>query len=219
VTGDDPRHAPPAGASEGEGMSSEDGDGDLVAAAVAGSDSAFTALVRRHAGAVYRVALRMTGNPADAEEVLQETFVQVHRKLDGFRGEARFSTWLYSIAVRAALMRRRAAGSRPVERPLDDYLPRFDESGTYVRLDVDYSAAARADQVVERRQLARAALGFVAELPELYRAPFVLRDLEELDTEETAALLGIEVAAVRQRLHRARLMLRARLNELVGDDS
>jgi RNA polymerase sigma-70 factor (ECF subfamily) len=200
-------------------MSVDDADRELVASATAGDEGAFAALVRRHAGAMYRVALRMTGNPSDAEEVLQEAFAQAHRKLDSFRGEARFSTWLYSIAVRTVLMRRRAERSRPVERPLDDYLPRFDENGTYARLDLDYSTAARADALVERRQLARAALAFVAELPELYRAAFVLRDLEELDTEETAALLGIDVATVRQRLHRARLMLRARLNELVGDDS
>jgi RNA polymerase sigma-70 factor (ECF subfamily) len=200
-------------------MSVDDADRELVASATAGDEGAFAALVRRHAGAMYRVALRMTGNPSDAEEVLQEAFAQAHRKLDSFRGEARFSTWLYSIAVRTVLLRRRAARSRPGERPLDDYLPRFDENGTYARLDLDYSTAARADALVERRQLARAALAFVAELPELYRAAFVLRDLEELDTEETAALLGIDVATVRQRLHRARLMLRARLNELVGDDS
>jgi RNA polymerase sigma-70 factor (ECF subfamily) len=73
--------------------------------------------------------------------------------------------------------------------------------------------------VVENRQLARAALEFVAELPELYRGPFVLRDLEELDTEETAAILGVDVDLVRQRVHRARLMLRARLTKLVGADS
>src|SRR5262249_7954550 len=95
-------------------------------------------------------------------------------------------------------------------------LPRFDATGTLARLDLDYSVAARADTLVEQRQLAQAALAAVAELPELYRAPFVLRDLEGLDSEETAALLGVDAALVRQRLHRARLMLRRKLNQLVG---
>jgi RNA polymerase sigma-70 factor (ECF subfamily) len=194
-------------------------DHELISRAGAGDAPAFEELVQRHARTVYRVALRLTGNASDAEDVLQETFGHVHRRLAAFRGEAKFSTWLYRIAVNAALMHRRARRSRPVELPIEHYLPRFDETGTYARLDVDYSQAARADEVVERRELVRAALTFVAELPELYRVPFVLRDLEGLDTEETATLLGVEVAAVRQRLHRARLMLRARLTQLVGGDA
>jgi RNA polymerase sigma-70 factor (ECF subfamily) len=161
----------------------------------------------------------MTGSGTDAEDVLQETFLRVHRRLETYRREAKFSTWLYGIATNAALMLRRSRRSRPIERPLADYLPTFDETGTYARLDIDYSCAARADAVVEHRELARAALEFVADLPELYRAPFVLRDLEELDTEETAAILGVDVTVVRQRVHRARLMLRARLNQLIGVES
>jgi RNA polymerase sigma-70 factor, ECF subfamily len=194
-------------------------DDEMVALALTGQPAAFAQLVQRHSRTVYRVALRMTGSATDAEDVLQETFLQVHKKLDTFLHDAKFSTWLYSIATNAALMQLRARRSRPVERPLADYLPQFDETGTYARLDVDYSCAARADVVVENRQLARAALEFVAELPELYRVPFVLRDLEELDTEETAAILGVDVDLVRQRVHRARLMLRARLTKLVGADS
>jgi RNA polymerase sigma-70 factor (ECF subfamily) len=150
---------------------------------------------------------------------LQETFLQVHRKLDTFRREAKFSSWLYGMATNAALMSLRARRSRPAERPITDVLPPFDETGTYARLDVDYSCAARVDTVVEHRELARAALEFVADLPELYRAPFVLRDLEELDTEEAATILGVDVTVVRQRVHRARLMLRARLNQLMGAES
>lgn len=194
-------------------------DDELVALALAGKANAFTELVRRHTRTIYRLALRMTGSGTDAEDVLQETFLRVHRRLETYRREAKFSTWLYGIATNAALMLRRSRRSRPIERPLADYLPTFDETGTYARLDIDYSCAARADAVVEHRELARAALEFVADLPELYRAPFVLRDLEELDTEETAAILGVDVTVVRQRVHRARLMLRARLNQLIGVES
>jgi len=194
-------------------------DDELVALAIAGTPDAFAELVRRHTRTIYMLGLRMTGSGTDAEDVLQETFLQAHRKLETFRGDAKFSTWLYGIATNAALMLLRARRSRPIERPLADYLPTFDETGTYARLDVDYSCAARADDVVEHRELARAALEFVADLPELYRVPFVLRDLEELDTEEAATILGVDVTVVRQRVHRARLMLRARLNQLIGVES
>jgi RNA polymerase sigma-70 factor (ECF subfamily) len=194
-------------------------DDELVSLALRSEPGAFARLVQRHTRTVYRLALRMTGNAADAEEVLQETFLRMHSKLDSFRHESKFSTWLYGIATNAALMHLRARRARPEERALDEHLPAFDETGTWARLEVDYSAAARADAIVERRELARAALEFVAELPEPYRAAFVLRDLEDLDSEEVARILGIEVAALRQRVHRARLMLRARLNELVGGDS
>ncbi len=153
-------------------------DDEMVALALTGQPAAFAQLVQRHSRTVYRVALRMTGNATDAEDVMQETFLQVHRRLDTFLHEAKFSTWLYGIATNAALMHLRARRSRPIERPLADYLPRFDETGTYARLDV-----------------------------------------EELDTEETATILGVDVALVRQRVHRARLMLRARLTKLVGVDS
>lgn len=194
-------------------------DDELVARALTGEPDAFPELVRRHTRTIYRLALRMTGSATDAEDILQETFLQVHRKLETFRREAKFSTWLYGVATNAALMLLRARRSRPVERPLEDYLPPFDETGTYARLDVDYSCAARADIVVEHRELARAALEFVADLPDLYRVAFVLRDLEELDSEETATILGVDAVVVRQRVHRARLMLRARLNQLIGVES
>jgi RNA polymerase sigma-70 factor (ECF subfamily) len=194
-------------------------DEDLLSRARAGDQASFAELVRRHTRVAYRVALRLTGNPSDAEEVLQEAFLSLHRNLDGFRGDAKLSTWIYRIVVNAALMHLRARRRRIVELPIEDYLPAFDATGTWARLDTDYSCAARADEVVERQELARFALQAVAELPELYRVPFVLRDLEGLDGEEAAQLLDLDAATLRQRLHRARLMLRARLNQLVGADS
>jgi RNA polymerase sigma-70 factor, ECF subfamily len=191
-------------------------DLELIAAAKEGKAPAFAQLVRRHSRLVFRIALRVTGNASDAEEVMQDVFLQVHRKLEAFRGEAKFSTWLYSIVINAALMHLRARRGRALEQLLDEGVPEFDETGRHRRIDVDLSTAARADELVEHRQLARAALEFVGSLPELYRLPFVLRDLEGMESEEVAALLGIEVAALRQRLHRARLILRERLNQLIG---
>jgi RNA polymerase sigma-70 factor (ECF subfamily) len=194
-------------------------DEDLVSRARARDPSAFAELVRRHTRVAYRVALRLAGNPSDAEEVLQEAFLSLHRNLEGFRGESKPSTWIYRIVVNAALMHLRARRRRIAELPIEDYLPAFDASGTWARLDADYSCAARADEVVERQELARFALQAVAELPEHYRVPFVLRDLEGLDGEEAARLLDLDAATLRQRVHRARLMLRARLNQLVGAES
>lgn len=196
--------------------SGDSSDEMLVAGARAGDAAAFDALVTRHQDRVYRLARRLLGDASDAQDVLQETFLQVYRKLDTFRGESKFSTWLYRVATNAALMHRRWRERHPAES-LEVYLPAFDDSGHHARRDVDYSRAARADEILEQRQLAEAAMAALERLPEIYRSVFVLRDLEELSTAETAELLDIEPAAVRQRLHRARLMLRGYLGHLVGE--
>lgn len=192
----------------------EASDEELAARAAAGDASAFEALVSRYQARVFRLACRLTGNEGDAPDVLQETFLQVHRGLGSFRGESRFSTWLYRIATNAALMLRRRRARRPTES-LEQFLPRFDPDGRHAAEPADLEAAARADELLDRGALARRAQEGLERLPELYREAFVLRDLEELPTAEVAALLGLEPAAVRQRVHRARLMLRGYLGELV----
>lgn len=193
----------------------EQGDEPLARLAAGGDESAFEALVARFQDRVYRLARRLTGSHSEAEDVLQETFLQVYRGLASFRGEARFSTWLFRIATNAALMQRRRNERRPAES-LEEYLPRFDESGRHARQDADLSLAARAEEILDRRRLAESALQGIDRLPELYRTAFVLRDLEEMPTSEVAAILGIDAAAVRQRVHRARLLLRGYLSHLVG---
>ena len=189
-------------------------DEELARRALAGDRAAFEALVGRHQERVYRLSRRLTGSPADAEEVVQETFLSAYRRLGGFRGEARFSTWLYRIATNAARMLRRGRARHQTE-PLDDYLPRFDRQGRHAR-DSDHARAADADEILDRARLVRHAQESLERLPERYRTPFVLRDLEEMPTEEVAAVLGISNALVRQRVHRARLMLRGYLSHLVG---
>jgi RNA polymerase sigma-70 factor (ECF subfamily) len=139
----------------------------------------------------------------------------VHRGLPAFRAESRFSTWVYRIATNTALMFRRARARRPAES-LEAYLPRFDGDGRHAAEPADLEAASRADELLDSRQLAEKARSALERLPEIYRAAFVLRDLEELTTAEVAELLGIDAAAVRQRVHRARLMLRGYLSDLVG---
>ena len=186
----------------------------LAARAAAGDDSAFEAIVGRYQARVFRLACRLTSD-SDASDVLQETFLQVYRHLPSFRGESQFRTWLYRIATNAALMHRRARARRPVE-PLDDFLPRFDDRGAHTATPAELQVASRADELLDRRFLAGKAREAIARLPDLYRDAFVLRDLEEMSTADVARALGLEPGTVRQRVHRARLMLRGFLGSLAG---
>jgi RNA polymerase sigma-70 factor (ECF subfamily) len=189
----------------------ESSDEALAARAAAGDGSAFESLVTRYEARAYR----LVGAEGDAQDALQEAFLHVFRKLGSFRGEARFSTWLYRIVTNAALMQRRSRSRRPTE-PLEGYLPRFEEGGLHAATAAEIAAASRVEERLDRRVLAQRALAGVDRLPELYRSAFVLRDLEELPTAEVAAVLGLEPATVRQRVHRARLMLRGYLGDLAG---
>jgi RNA polymerase sigma-70 factor, ECF subfamily len=192
----------------------EPSDETLAAQAAAGDDHAFEQIVGRYEARIFRLACRLTSD-TDAPDVLQETFLQLYRNLGAFRGDARFSTWLYRIATNAALMHRRARARRPAE-PLDAFLPRFDADGGHAGTPAELQLAARADEVLDRQWLAARAREMLSRLPDLYRDAFVLRDLEEMSTADAAEALGIEPAAVRQRVHRARLMLRGYLSHLVG---
>lgn len=188
-------------------------DEELAAKAAAGDDHAFETLVTRHQARVYRLACRLTSE-TDAPDVLQDTFLQIYRKLPTFRGESQFSTWMYRIATNTALMHRRASARRPAE-PLDGFLPQFDRDGRHAPTPAALRVAAQAEQRLDRDLLAAKAREFLDRLPDLYRDAFVLRDLEELPTAEVARILGAEPAAVRQRVHRARLMLRGYLGGLL----
>ena len=187
----------------------------LAVRAATGDTTAFETLVSRHEGRVYRLACRLTGSDTDAQDVLQETFLAVYRGLASFRGASRFSTWLYRIATNAALMHRRARRRRPTES-LEEFLPRFDEDGQHTPEASELRAASQADALLDGKLLAEEARSALERLPDLYREAFVLRDLEELETSEVADLLGVDAATVRQRVHRARLMLRGYLSHLVG---
>ena len=189
-------------------------DETLAARAAAGDDSAFEELVRRYQTRVFRLACRLTSD-TDAPDVLQETFLQVYRHLPSFRGESQFGTWVYRIATNAALMHRRARARRPAES-LDVFLPRFDANGKHAATPAELQVAACADERLDRQLLAEKARDVIAQLPDLYRDAFVLRDLEEMTTADVAEALGVDPATVRQRVHRARLMLRGFLSDLAG---
>lgn len=181
-------------------------DESLVARARAGARGAFDALVARHERRIYRLAIRMSHNPADAEEIAQETFLHAHRSLATFEGGSRFATWLYRIAVNEALMRRRAAQRRPTDS-LDELLRARGDGVVYGRSP----PAAAADALLDEKSLAEAVRQALAELDDSQRAALVLRDLEGLSSEEAASVLGLTPATVRQRAHRARLRLKDRL--------
>jgi RNA polymerase sigma-70 factor, ECF subfamily len=192
----------------------ESTDEVLAARAAAGDDAAFEALVVRYQHRVFRLACRLTSD-TDAPDVVQETFLQIYRHLSTFRGGAHFSTWVYRIATNAGLMHRRARARRPAE-PLDEYLPHFDADGKLEGTPDALQIASRVEEVLDRRELAKKAQVAIDRLPDLYREAFVLRDLEELSTAEVAQVLGVEPVTVRQRVHRARLLVRGYLSELAG---
>jgi RNA polymerase sigma-70 factor (ECF subfamily) len=192
----------------------DSGDEALAARAADGDTDAFEMLVIRYQQRVYRLVCRLTSE-TDAPDVLQDTFLQVHRHLDAFRGDAKFSTWLYRIATNAALMHRRSRARRPAES-LETFLPDFDGEGRHAQTPEALRLSSQVEEVLDRQILAEKAREAIERLPDLYREAFVLRDLEELPTSEVAHVLAIEPAAVRQRVHRARLMIRGYLSQLVG---
>lgn len=187
-------------------------DETLAAQAARGDDRAFDVLMERYQARVYRLACRLT-NETDAGDVVQNAFLQIYRRLNSFRGDARFSTWLYRVATNACLMWRRARARRPTE-PLNAFLPQFDSHGAHAQTPVYFERTLHLEERLDRERLAAAARDALARLPELYRRAFVLRDLEEVPTEEVAEILGVKAATVRQRVHRARLLLRGFLNAL-----
>jgi RNA polymerase sigma-70 factor (ECF subfamily) len=166
---------------------------------------AFEQLVAEYGDRVYGIALRVTGSPSDAEEVMQEAFLQAFRSWSTYRGEAAPTTWLYRIAVNAALMRVRSR--RPVE------LLSEQPEGLEV---VDWSADA-AEAVLRGELYQQVEAGLVL-LPEELRVTLILRDVEGLSTSETAATLEISEPAVKSRLHRARVLLRQYLTDVLAAD-
>lgn len=185
-------------------------DEELVRRAQAHDQAAFEALVRRHHEHVYRLALTMTKNPRDAEEIEQETFLNVFRKLGSFRGDSKFSSWLYRVTANFALMRLRKQRRQPSVL-LDDLLPHFYESGEFERAQSDWSH--QADKLLENKELGAQIHGALEKLPEKYRIILVMRDVEGLSNDEIAHTLGMSIPAVKSILHRSRLFVREQLNQ------
>jgi RNA polymerase sigma-70 factor, ECF subfamily len=165
-----------------------------------GDLAAFEEVYRTHAGRLYSVACRLVGNPADAEDLLQDIFLAAHRKLDSFRGDSALGTWLYRLATNLCLdhLRSRAVRTSQLTDTLDD------EPGLS-----DATSRGLADRTVARMDLERA----LTKLPEGCRAAFVLHDIEGLEHREVADVLGIAEGTSKSQVHKARLRLRALLSE------
>ena len=163
-----------------------------------GELGAFEELYRAHSGRLYSVALRMVGNTADAEDLLQEIFLSAHRKLEGFRGESSLGTWLYRMAVNLCLdyLRSRAGRASHITDPLDDD-PALPEVG----------GRGLADRTISRMDLERA----VSQLPLGCRTAFVLHDVEGLEHREIGEVMGIAEGTSKSQVHKARLRLRSLL--------
>ena len=185
-----------------------DPDAELVARWQAGEAEAFEALVRRHQVRVFRLLWRMLGSREEAEDVAQEAFLSLYRHGHRFRGEARFSTFVYRVAANAALNRRRTLGrSRARERQLAER----QAAGT------DLPAAPRdPEDAVAGSEIQRAVQRALLELPPDLRVATVLYDIEGVPYGEIARVLGIPEGTVKSRIHRARRALRDRLRSLVG---
>ncbi|GIX47539.1 MAG: DNA-directed RNA polymerase sigma-70 factor [Candidatus Tectimicrobiota bacterium] len=180
----------------------------LLARAKQGDVEAFERLVIAYEDQIYRLALRLTDDPAEAIEVVQDVLLTLYKKLSTFHEAAAFSTWLYRITVNAAYMKLRSR-KRRMEVALEDYLPAFTEDG---RLQEDAAGWAQNPETTLLCEEARARLRqAIAQLPPDYRVVFVLKDLEGLSHHEIGSLLDLSVPAVKSRLHRARLFLRHQL--------
>jgi RNA polymerase sigma-70 factor (ECF subfamily) len=184
-------------------------DHDLLAAARSGDARSVDTLLARHQKQIFRFGLRMCGNEDEAREVLQETLLAAFRGLHEFREDAHLSTWLYQIARSFCLKSRRRTAGEPEETvPIEK-----SEARAVPASDAAPDAKAHAREMGELLQAA------IRSLSERQREVLVLRDVEGLSAEEAAHVIGIEVGALKSRLHRARAELRERLVAVLGDDS
>ena len=174
-----------------------------------GDDAAYEALVRVYSGRLLAVTRRMLGSEEDARDAVQEAFVSAFRHLGSFEGGARLSTWLHRIAVNAALMKLRTRKRRP-EEPIEPLLPVFRDDGHHAEQFQSWDESA--ETTMARQETQALVRRCIDQLPESYRTVLLLRDIEQLDTEATAAMLYISQNAVKIRLHRARQALRTLLD-------
>jgi len=188
-------------------------DEALVALAQKGDAQAFDELVRRHSPRLYRLAMGMMRDHAEAMDALQDGLLNAWRRLDGFRGDAAFGSWVYRVTSNACLMRLRKRRRRP-EVPLEVRAPGFDDDGHWERPVEDL--APRVDELYENRELGEVIRQGMEQLPDNYKAVFVLADLELMSMQEIADTLDLTVPNVKTRLHRARLRLREHLADYLA---
>ncbi len=181
----------------------------LVVRLRANDGAAFEELVRCFGGRMLAVARRLLSNEDDARDAAQDAMLSAFRAINSFAGTAKLSTWLHRITVNASLMKLRSR-RRQQEQPIENLLPQFQNDGHQVRPAVEWRQTSQ--DIAQNRELREMVRRSIDQLPDTYRTVLMLRDIEELDTRETAKLLGIEENAVKVRLHRARQALRTLLD-------
>jgi RNA polymerase sigma-70 factor (ECF subfamily) len=188
-----------------------DGDADLLRRLRAGDEQAYEVLVRQYSGRMLAVARRFFGCEDDSAEAVQEAFCSAFQAIDRFEGSSALSTWLHRIVVNACLTKLRSR-SRQRTIAIDALLPAFDERGHHMRAVAPWSD--QPSHRMERAETQNQVRACIDLLPDDYRMVLLLRDIEELNTEQTAEMLGISVPAVKTRLHRARQALRSLLEPM-----
>jgi len=187
-----------------------DADADLVAALRREDEDAAATLVERYGDRVYRLGLRITGSPEDAEEVAQDALWTAARKIGTFKGQSAFGSWLYRIAANAAYMKLRARKSKGREIAMEDVIPSFDEEGIHFEPMDDWSL--RVDEQAVRNELRDVLQHAIDDLPPDYRTALVMHDIEGMSNPDIAETLGISLPAVKSRVHRSRLFVRQKLS-------
>jgi RNA polymerase sigma-70 factor (ECF subfamily) len=184
----------------------------LLAGLRAGEASAYEQLVRLYGGRLLSTAQRLLGNEQDACDALQEAYLAAFKSIGSFEGGAKISTWLHRIVVNCALMKLRSK-SRKQQTSIEDLLPTYFDDGH--RRNPGPAFASPPEAMLERAEICQLVRQCISKLPEDYRNVLMLRDIEEMDTEETAKVLGITAGAVKTRLHRARQALQTLLEREV----
>src|SRR3989442_2108524 len=178
-------------------------DLELARAAAAGDSAAFEKLYEQHHRRVYSLCLRMLGDGSQAEDLTQEVFLQVYKKIGSFRGDSAFTTWLHRLTVNQVLMHFRRRGVK---------LEHTSEEGDFANVVETLLQSTRRISMVERLALEKA----ISQLPAGYRTAFVLHDVEGYEHEEIAKMLGVTIGTSKSQLHKARMRLRELLNKKIA---
>lgn len=192
---------PTGGASVGDARVDEK---ELIEALQDGQDWAYEVMIRLYGGRLLSVARRLAGNDEDARDIVQAAYLSAFRAIGGFEGNCQLSTWLHRIVVNTGLMRLRSRRRKP-EESIEALLPAYQADGHHVEQFSDWSTPA--DQLLERAQTRASVRAAIQQLPDNYRTVLVLRDIQELSTQEVAEALSMTQTAVKVRLHRARQAL------------
>ncbi len=188
---------------------------NLVARLRAKDETAVSDLATSYGSKIYQLAFRYMKNREDAEEVAQDVLLKVYRKIDAFRGDSALSSWIYRITFNTAMSRLRTTKAARMAE-VDDVMASSDQNPDQPRRYEAADWSNLADERVLRNQMRDTLFSAVADLPDIYRAPVILRDLQGLSTEEASRALRLKDQTLKSRLHRGRLILRDRLSDFAG---